>query len=200
MFVHSRFVDLDTVEGWPRIVASVRHDPHPVRPTRRRLLQLLAAGAGVGVFGTMPVLAQPVSPTIRPRSAWGGDLPPQGPLEAEAPGDVRFLLVHHTASGNTYDRDDVVGMIRSFHRTHTGPDKGWPDVAYNFFVDLVGHIDDAPLAEALRNLYLRASSIDFLGSWPRVDRLGCEPVTDADADAARLRDAEEWVARAREGK
>ena len=140
MFVHSRFVDLDTVEGWPRIVASVRHDPHPVRPTRRRLLQLLAAGAGVGVFGTMPVLAQPIAPTIRPRSAWGGDLPPQGPLEAEAPGDVRFLLVHHTASGNTYEPGDVVGMIRSFHRTHTGPDKGWPDVAYNFFVDRFGTI------------------------------------------------------------
>ena len=140
MFVHSRFVDLDTVVGCPRIVASVRPDPHPVRPTRRRLLQLFAAGAGVGVVGTLPVVAQGAQPTIRPRSAWGADLPPQGPLEAEAPGDVRFLLVHHTASGNRYDPGDVAGMIRSFHRTHTGPDKGWPDVAYNFFVDRFGTI------------------------------------------------------------
>ncbi|WP_198597841.1 peptidoglycan recognition protein family protein [Blastococcus atacamensis] len=29
-------------------------------------------------------------------------------------------------------------MIRGFHQFHTGPQKGWPDVAYNFFVDRFG--------------------------------------------------------------
>ena len=100
----------------------------------------------------------------------------------------------------------LVGALQEFayrgvdlSRIESRPTKATRNT-YNFFVDLVGHIDDVALAEALRNLYLRASSITFLGSWPRADQLGCEPGTDADADAARLRAAEEWVDRAREGK
>src|SRR5688500_10190272 len=46
---------------------------------------------------------------IRPRAAWGAFLPPAGPMAEEAPGDVRFLLVHHTASANEYEPDDVIG-------------------------------------------------------------------------------------------
>ncbi|KQB83377.1 prephenate dehydratase [Corynebacterium oculi] len=38
--------------------------------------------------------------------------------------------------------------------------------AYHFYVDLVGHIDDTPVAEALRDLWLRAETLTFLGSWP----------------------------------
>lgn len=67
---------------------------------------------------------------------------------------------------------------------------------YNFFVDIVGHIDDTPVAEALRSLYLRASAITFLGSWPRADRGNPERAK----DPGRLRAAQEWVAAAREGK
>lgn len=75
---------------------------------------------------------------VRLRSKWASGLPVPGPLEVEAPGDVRFLLVHHSASPNGYGPGDVPGIIRGFHRFHTGPDKGWPDVAYNFFVDRYG--------------------------------------------------------------
>jgi N-acetylmuramoyl-L-alanine amidase len=53
---------------------------------------------------------------------------------------VRFLLVHHTASTNDYTGDQVVDQIRGFYHFHTGPEKGWPDVAYNFFVDRFGGI------------------------------------------------------------
>ncbi|AWB84859.1 prephenate dehydratase [Corynebacterium liangguodongii] len=67
---------------------------------------------------------------------------------------------------------------------------------YNFFVELVGHIEDTPVAEALRSLYLRASEITYLGSWPRVDEPGGKPMI----DAARLGAAQDWVQRAREGK
>ncbi|MEH0147786.1 prephenate dehydratase [Corynebacterium sp. Q4381] len=38
---------------------------------------------------------------------------------------------------------------------------------YHFFVELVGHRDDAPVAEALRGIEARASQLRFLGSWPR---------------------------------
>lgn len=79
---------------------------------------------------------------IVPRADWGGDLPPQGPLAPEAPGDVRFLLVHHTASTNEYGPEGTVDQLRGFYQFHTG-DKGWPDVAYNFFVDRYGTVYEA---------------------------------------------------------
>ena len=66
---------------------------------------------------------------------------------------------------------------------------------YNFYVDLVGHIDDVPVAEALRSLWLRATTIAFLGSWPRFDGGGDERIV----DAQRLEQAEQWVRAAREG-
>ncbi|MEM1335179.1 MAG: N-acetylmuramoyl-L-alanine amidase, partial [Actinomycetota bacterium] len=73
------------------------------------------------------VLADGLS--IRPRASWGADLAPNGSMRSE---DVRFLLVHHTAS--EFGNDDPVRAIRSVYAFHTGPAKRWPDVAYNFFV------------------------------------------------------------------
>ena len=75
--------------------------------------------------------------TIIERATWAGDRAPVGPLVAED--DVRFLIVHHTVSSNTYGEDDVVGIIRSMYNFHTN-DKGWSDVAYNFCVDRFGRV------------------------------------------------------------
>lgn len=62
----------------------------------------------------------------------------RGPLEVEQP---LFLLVHHTAQPNSdYSRDDVPRLLRGIFDAHTGSDKGWPDVAYNFFVDRFGRV------------------------------------------------------------
>jgi hypothetical protein len=61
-------------------------------------------------------------------------------LAQERPGDVRFVIVHHSASPNGYSPGDVPGILRGFHSFHTGADKGWPDVAYNFFVDRYGTV------------------------------------------------------------
>ncbi len=77
---------------------------------------------------------------MRPRADWARGLTPTGPLQQERPGDTRFLLVHHTASANGYDPGDVPGLLRGFYRFHTGPDRKWPDVAYNFFVDRYGTV------------------------------------------------------------
>ena len=66
---------------------------------------------------------------------------------------------------------------------------------YNFYVDLVGHIDDVPVAEALRSLWLRTTTIAFLGSWPRFGGGGEEHAVDPD----RIDQAEQWVRAAREG-
>jgi hypothetical protein len=75
---------------------------------------------------------------IHPREAWAGGDAPTGDLVAE--NDVRFLLVHHTAGDTEHSRDEVPGIIRGIHRFHTGPDKQWPDVAYNFVVDRYGGV------------------------------------------------------------
>lgn len=69
---------------------------------------------------------------------------------------------------------------------------------YNFYVDLVGHIDDVPVAEALRALWLRAEDITFLGSRPAASGDGREDALAA--DLARLAQATDWVECARTGR
>lgn len=125
-------------------------------PTSRRSLiagsvGVAAAAAAAGIThccGDHPVSAAPLDEGVRTppvasdslvtvaddlhihlRSDWGADLPPKGPLRPE---DVRFLLVHHTASTSFNDTPRVA--IRGVYAFHTGPQKRWPDVAYNFFV------------------------------------------------------------------
>lgn len=68
---------------------------------------------------------------------------------------------------------------------------------YRFYADLVGHIEDAPVAQALQALYLRAEELVFLGSWPAAGPLPSG--ADAALAPARLAAAEDWVARARQG-
>lgn len=76
---------------------------------------------------------------VIPRSEWGSDLAPTGPIPSEP--DVRYLLVHHSAEpGNDYQAADVAGILRGFVRFHTSPAKGWPDLAYNFVVDRFGRV------------------------------------------------------------
>ncbi|HEX6416885.1 MAG TPA: N-acetylmuramoyl-L-alanine amidase [Acidimicrobiales bacterium] len=86
-----------------------------------------------------PVEVAPGLVVLR-RGSWGADLPAPGDLPTEAGGDVRVLVVHHSASANGYAEADVAGTIRQFHAMHTGPERGWPDVAYNFFVDRFGRV------------------------------------------------------------
>lgn len=104
--------------------------------TRR---QFLGATTGLAVIG--PGLALPAAGlTINPRSAWGSDLPPKGPLSSE---DVKFLIVHHSASNNGHTGADARRILRGWYSFHTGPEKGWNDVAYNFVIDSDGGIWEA---------------------------------------------------------
>ncbi len=74
---------------------------------------------------------------INPRETWATNRPPLGPLDEE---DVRFLIVHHSASRNGHTGGDAPGIIRSFYDYHTSPEKGWNDIAYNFLIDADGGI------------------------------------------------------------
>ena len=120
------------------------------RLSRRRALGLGAAAVASTVLPPTPAQwnirtrltarqqAEIIRPTIRPRNDWAEGLPATGPLQAEE--DVRFLLVHHTASTNDYAEDEVIDQLRGWYSYHTGPEKGWPDLAYNFLVDRYGVI------------------------------------------------------------
>ena len=132
---------------------AVPPEPHDaLRVTRRAMVAGALAAPAAAMLASRPAAgaryrrqsagaAVPIGDgvTVIPRSSWGGDLAPVGPLEAEATGDVVFLLVHHTVSSNGYASDDVVGLLRGIFNYHTG-EKGWPDVAYNFFVDAYGQV------------------------------------------------------------
>ena len=85
---------------------------------------------------TLPVEVRP-GMFVLPRAVWGADLPPRGAIEAET---VQFLLVHHTASANSYGAGGAPGVLRSAYAFHTSSAKGWPDVCYEFFIDHDGVI------------------------------------------------------------
>lgn len=65
---------------------------------------------------------------------------------------------------------------------------------YNFFIDLAGHIEDEPLSEALRALWLRTENLRFIGSWPSADQSGPK------LDTTEFDKATAWVAKVREGR
>lgn len=46
---------------------------------------------------------------------------------------------------------------------------------YNFFIECVGHIDDAAVAETVQALHRRASWLRYLGSWPAFRQVGSPP-------------------------
>jgi hypothetical protein len=102
----------------------------------------LAAGAWSGVVRAAPATAAATAragvPAIVPRAEWGAHLVPTGPVPDEP--DVRFLLVHHTVNGNDYAPEQVVGILEQIFGFHTSPEKGWPDIAYNFLIDRFGTV------------------------------------------------------------
>ena len=107
--------------------------------SRRTFVGTALAGSAIVLGGTArargrsPQTAQAVRVTnhleILPRSTWGADLAPKGPM---VPEDVRFLLVHHTATSNRIP--DQRQLIRNIFAFHTSNAKRWNDVAYNYVV------------------------------------------------------------------
>lgn len=67
---------------------------------------------------------------------------------------------------------------------------------YLFYADVVGHIDDRPVAEALRALWLRAKTVHFLGSWPSAGGRK----RDKQMDLERVEQATHWVTAVQKGQ
>ena len=53
---------------------------------------------------------------------------------------MKSLIVHHSASRNGHTSKDAPAILRNFFDFHTGPEKGWNDIAYNFLIDFEGLI------------------------------------------------------------
>ena len=60
---------------------------------------------------------------------------------------------------------------------------------YIFFLDCVGHIEDAAVAEALTALHRRCADVRYLGSWPTGSAAGAAP--------PQLDEATRWLSRLR---
>ncbi|CAN5800943.1 hypothetical protein BH18ACT6_BH18ACT6_10930 [soil metagenome] len=74
---------------------------------------------------------------VIPREGWAENRPQ---LDSPVAEEVRFLLVHHSATSNSYGGDEVPAILGGFYDLHTGPERGWSDIAYNFLVDRFGQI------------------------------------------------------------
>jgi hypothetical protein len=116
-----------------------------VELTRREFLL-----GGVAPFVVAPPTAPPISGSaaewavpygvpIAPRTSWVPETAPIVTGLAVEPA-IAVLVVHHSETRNDYLVDDVPTMLRSFRAYHVSKKKGWPDVAYNFFVDRFGGV------------------------------------------------------------
>ncbi len=96
-----------------------------------------SAAATTSVDAAVPAVEVLPGLSIFPRDAWGADLPPKHAIASETP---KFLLVHHTASSNLYHSARNTMRNTYFWHTSSDPTKGWPDVAYEFFVGKEGDV------------------------------------------------------------
>lgn len=77
-------------------------------------------------------------PEIVSRAGWGAD----ESLSPEAPGylpdgQVKAVVVHHTAGSNAYTCAQAPAVVRGIHAYHVRQ-LGWKDIGYNFLVDKCG--------------------------------------------------------------
>jgi putative cell wall-binding protein len=91
-------------------------------------------GAGAGQFA-VPAAVVPGTPSIYSRADWGAD----ETVRQWKPqlGEVTGVVVHHSASSNSYTAGQVPGIIRGFYQYHAVT-RGWGDIGYNVIVDKFG--------------------------------------------------------------
>lgn len=98
--------------------------------------------AGRG-WGASAASATPAQTQVLPRSQWGADERLRDNWEdCDGPDyahNVRFAVLHHTVSANTYGPDEADDLIRGIYRFHTQHNR-WCDIGYNFVVDRYGRV------------------------------------------------------------
>lgn len=108
------------------------------------LIGLAACGAPEHALPRLPVVASSSATQvahglrIHPRAEWAGGDPRFDPKGSMGPEDVKFLLVHHTASSNHVP--DPAAVIRQTFAYQTSAAKGWPDICYHFMIGPDGSV------------------------------------------------------------
>jgi len=85
-----------------------------------------------------PALASADRPSIISRAGWGAD----ESIRKGRPGytsSVKFAVLHHTATGNSYGRSESAKIVRSIYAYHVQTN-GWNDIGYNLLVDRHGQL------------------------------------------------------------
>jgi hypothetical protein len=130
------FVQLDVEGGSTEDVVVHVLDGHGLnRTTLGRAVDIARAS----LRGGGPAVAEASArPAIVSRSGWGADesLRRRGPSYASS---LRYSVVHHTATGNSYTQAEAPGIVRSIYRWHT-VNNGWNDIGYNALVDRFGTV------------------------------------------------------------
>ncbi|MGM0617836.1 MAG: N-acetylmuramoyl-L-alanine amidase [Actinomycetota bacterium] len=83
-----------------------------------------------------PAEARVGRPDIVTREEWGAN---EGWVKRSPSiaSKIDHVVVHHTANGNDYSREDGPALVRSIHYWHTQAN-GWNDIGYNMLVDRYG--------------------------------------------------------------
>jgi hypothetical protein len=113
------------------------------RQRRSALLLVVIGGIALSACHYVPPSGNgTMMPNIIPRAQWGarpfgtGPVPcPGGPEYAP----VRFVVIHHTVSGNSYSASQSAAMVRGIQSYHMDAN-GYCDIAYHFLIDKYGQI------------------------------------------------------------
>ncbi len=99
-----------------------------------------SSAADDALVATPPSSAQAATgmPAVITRAQWGADesLRNSGPTYEPS---VRVVFVHHTATSNSYTKDQAAAAVRSIYAYDTNS-LGWSDIAYNVLVDKFGQV------------------------------------------------------------
>ena len=129
-----------TVSGLKAVLIDPGTDPAGTAATTQG-----SSTAGDAVIRDAAVLpaAPAAGPAIVTRAAWGADESLRT-CNADLAPTTLAAAVHHTASTNAYNPEDVPGLLRGFLAYHTRPEaaggRGWCDIGYNFLVDKFGRV------------------------------------------------------------
>jgi hypothetical protein len=97
---------------------------------------------GDGPLSIAGAEAVPAWPALLTRAQWGADESWRTVNCSGNPSyarEVRFGVVHHTASSNDYAPADSASLMRGIYYFHVFG-RGWCDIAYNFLVDRYGTV------------------------------------------------------------
>src|SRR6266513_1044157 len=83
-------------------------------------------------------------PGIISRAAWGADESWRTYAsgcngQPDYADTVRYSVLHHTDTSNSYNPSDSAAIVRGIYQFHTHTN-GWCDIGYNFLVDRYGQV------------------------------------------------------------